>query len=309
MTDHPMFSVERIEELTFTGPDLLTTHDLMSPFVWRQDDGRCGLLLRVVEDSSNDEGGTGSIWYGAGDDGLHFSMDDAPVLAPGAEGYDCKGCEDPTLVRHGEELIVFYSGVDAHGDSHLLWASGTDIRSLTKRGVAHGSSPDLQNVKEAEVVLAPEGKWIMGFEFADGESSRIGYADGDGPTGPWHKTKQGFGPRDDRFDSWHLSPGPMILADPDHPVMFYNGATREAVWSVGWIVFDVPNDRVLDRCEGPLVVSPAEQDGRNMAFAASLVEHDDAFSVYVSFNDQSCHRVILQRASGADDQTTQGDAS
>lgn len=289
-----MFAVRRIDDLTFAGPDWLASHDLMSPFVWRQDDGRFGLLLRVVEDSSTDAGGTGSIWYGTGDDGLHFAIDDAPLLTPGGD-LDQKGCEDPTLVRHDGEVIVFYSGVDTAGETHLLWASGPDVRSLTKRGVAHASSPDLRNIKEAEVLHTPQGKWIMGFEFADGEMSRIGYADGDGPTGPWHRTKQGFGPRADRFDSWHLSTGPMMLTDPSHPVMFYNGATKDAVWSIGWIVFDVPNDRILDRCEQPLVVSPGERDGRRIAFAASLVERDAAVDLYVSFNDHSCHRVTLDR--------------
>lgn len=280
-----MFAVRRVDDLTFSGPDLLVTHDLMSPFVWRQDDGRFGLLLRVVEDSSTNEGGTGSIWYGTSDDGLHFAVDDKPVLTPDSE-LDHRGCEDPTLVHHDGGMIVFYSGLDAAGNTHLLWASGPDVRSLT---------PELLNVKEAEVLHAPQGKWIMGFEFADGEASQIGYADGDSPIGPWHRTKQGFGPRNDRFDSWHLSTGPMILADPSHPVMFYNGATKEAVWSVGWIVFDVPNDRVLDRCEEPLIVSPGEHNGRRMAFAASLIEYDATVDLYVSFNDHSCHRVTVER--------------
>jgi len=185
-----MFAVRRVDDLTFSGPDLLATHDLMSPFVWRLEDGRFGLLLRVVKDSSTDEGGTGSIWHGTSDDGLHFVIDDTPVLAPDGE-LDRKGCEDPTLVQHDDGIIVFYSGVDAAGETHLLWASGPNVRSLTKRGIAHASSPELRNVKEAEILQTPQGQWIMGFEFADGEQSRIGYADGDSPIGPWHRTKTG----------------------------------------------------------------------------------------------------------------------
>jgi len=107
--------------------------------------------------------------------------------------------------------------------------------------------------------------------------------------------KQGFGPRTDRFDNWHLSTGPMILTDPNHPVMFYNGATKEAVWSVGWIVFDIAHDRVLDRCEEPLIVSPTTYKGRRMAFAASLIERRATIDLYVSFNDHSCHRVAVDR--------------
>lgn len=295
MTDHAPFLVERVEDMTFSGPDLLATHDLMSPYVWRREDGGFGLLLRVVEGSADEGGPTGSIWHGSSDDGLHFIVEDAPVLSPDKDGLDAGGCEDPTLARVGDEVVVFYSGVDADGDGHLLWAAGADVRSLTKCGVAYRSSEDMRNVKEAEVVVGADGGWIMGFEFADGEASRIGYADGDGPSGPWRRTKQGFGTRPDRFDSWHLSPGPMLLSDPDRPVMFYNGATRDAEWSIGWIVFDLPTDSITDRCEGPLIESPAKADGQRMAFAASLIEHDDRIELYLSFNDRTCHRATVRR--------------
>lgn len=295
MTAPSPFVVERIEEMTFSGPDLLATHDLMSPYVWRRDGGRFGLLLRVVEGGVDEGGPTGRIWHGTSDDGLHFVVENEPVLAPDKDGLDAGGCEDPTLARVGDGVVVFYSGVDVHGDGHLLWASGPDVHSLTKRGVAYRPSGDRQNVKEAEVVVGPDGGWIMGFEFADGEASRIGYADGDGPSGPWRKTKQGFGTRPDGFDSWHLSPGPMLLSDPDHPVMFYNGATRDAEWAIGWIVFDLPSDSITDRCEAPLIEAPAAVDGRRMAFAASLIEHGDTIDLYLSFNDRTCHRATLRR--------------
>ena len=94
------------------------------------------MLVRAVPGGGDDGASTGSIWYGRSDDGLLFDIDDSPVLSPGTDGLDANGCEDPTALLHGGELIVFYTGVDVDGNGHLLWASGVNARSLEKRGVA-----------------------------------------------------------------------------------------------------------------------------------------------------------------------------
>ena len=295
------FSVSRIEPLDLLGPDELLRQELMSPYVWRLDEGpdagRLGVLVRAVPRQGGD-GSTGTIWYGEGEDGLAFRMDGAPVLTPEPGGLDAGGCEDPTVVVHGGETIVFYTGLDGNGEGRLLWASGPDIRSLTKRGIALDAFDGEQQVKEAEIGVQGD-RWTMGYEYVRGEASLIGYAEGDGPDGPWRETKHGFGPREDRFDNWHLSPGPMLLGDPDHPVMFYNGATRDARWGIGWVVFDHPNNRVLDRCEKPLIAPPGEQGGRAIAFAASLIDRGDTVDLYFSYNDRTLHRAVLVRHGGA----------
>ena len=288
--------VERIDPLAFRGPDRFTSCDLMSPYVWRDPDGSFRVLVRAVPRRDAADAGTGDIWHGRSDDGLAFEMDDAPVLSPGPDALDAKGCEDPTVILHQDQAIVFYTGVDLDGDGHLLWASGPDIRSIVKRGVALKSFDGERDVKEAEIAVRG-GHWTMGYEYSQGEASLIGYAEGDGPAGPWRETRHGFGPREDRFDSWHLSPGPMLLGDPDHPVMFYNGATRDATWGVGWVVLDHPNNRVLDRCDAPLIAPPGEEDGRDIAFAASLIDEGVNVQLYISYNDRTCHRAMITRRS------------
>ena len=288
------FTVERVDPLYFRGPDGFAAYEMMSPYVWRRDDGSFGVLVRAVPGCDAEDASTGSIWYGRSNDGLSFDVDDAPVLSPGPGPLDAKGCEDSTVILHEGKLVVFYTGVDADGDGHLLWASGSDARALEKRGVAAKSFGGERDIKEAEIAVR-DGHWTMGYEYARDEQSMIGYAEGDGPTGPWRETKHGFGVRDDRFDCWHLSPGPMLLGDPDHPIMFYNGATRDATWGIGWVVFDHPNNRVLDRCEEPLIGPPGEENGRNMAFAASLIDDGDRVHLYFSYNDRTCHRAVIAR--------------
>lgn len=288
------FIVIRIESLVLTGPDRVTSAELMSPYVWPLDDGRLGLLVRVV----SDDGSTGSLWYGEGADGLSFRLEDVPVLTPGPDTLDAAGCEDPTVVLHDGQVIVFYTGVDRDGGGRLLWASGRDIRSLTKHGVALGSFDGEQDIKEAEISVR-DGHWTMGYEYVRDDASLIGYAEGDGPAGPWRETRHGFGPRPDRFDSWHLSPGPMLLDDPERPIMFYNGATHDGRWGIGWVEFDYRGNRVLDRCEEPLIAPPVEEDGRAIAFAASLIDHGDEIDLYLSYNDRSPQRAVFLRS--ADD--------
>ena len=150
VADH--FTVERIDPLRLIGSEEFSQCELMSPYVWRDTGDVFGVLVRAVPDGGEGTS-TGSIWYGSGPDGLSFEMDDGPVLSPGPGPLDLCGCEDPTVVRHGDELIVFYTGLDADGDGHLLWASGADVRSLKKHGVAATSFEGERDIKEAEIAV------------------------------------------------------------------------------------------------------------------------------------------------------------
>ena len=149
--------MERVEAVRFSGPDGFTKCELMSPYVWRQLDGTFGVLVRAVPGGGAGGASTGSIWYGRSYDGLLFDIDNAPVLSPDTGCLDANGCEDPTVVLHGGELIVFlivfYTGVDGDGDGHLLWTSGADLRALEKRGVAARSFRGERDIKEAEVAV------------------------------------------------------------------------------------------------------------------------------------------------------------
>src|SRR3546814_12457713 len=135
----------------------------------------------------------------------------------------------------------------------MLYAAGKDIHSITKRGVALASSKTENHTKEATVTLDKDGRWLLFFEYARNRASLIGLAVGEGPAGPWHEQPQPFAPRPDHWDSWHLSTGPLLMTDPDNPVMFYNGATRDADWGIGWISFNRDFSKVTGRCTLPLL--------------------------------------------------------
>jgi hypothetical protein len=132
--------------------------------------------------------------------------------------------------------------------------------------------------------------------------------------GPWHEQPQPFAPRADCWDDWHLSTGPLLTHDRDYPVMFYNGATRDAHWRIGWVVFDCNYSRIVARCEEPLIVPPVpnphDQAAVDIAFAASCVVPETApqrssssdqapanpeFWIYYSIEDRALERAVCRR--------------
>ena len=127
-----------------------------------------------------------------------------------------------------------------------------------------------------------------------GSSSDIGLAEGAGPSGLWSKTPHEFAAREDRFDSGQLSPGPLWHADVQRPVMFYNGATHDAQWAIGWVRFDHANNAAAGRCEAPLIAPPGGERGRNMAFAAFLLPIDEELHPYFTVNDRAPKRATIR---------------
>lgn len=79
--------------------------------------------------------------------------------------------------------------------------------------------------------------------------------------------------------------------------MFYNGATRDARWRIGWISFDPTFTRVTDRGIEPVILPPPASDrsAPDIAFAASAVVEDGCILLYIPSRIACCD----VRASGA----------
>ncbi len=299
MTRQVDFVVDQIDPVTMTGNPRVAERDLMSPYVWQDRPGQFGMLVRAVP-KPGEEGDTGRIWLAASEDGLTFAtVGDEPVIAPGPGAADIGGCEDPTPVFPAkDEVVVYYTGVDA-GRSHgeMLYATGPSLDRLEKRGIAMPSAPSEGNLKEASVDRTSSGGWRMFYEYARDEASLIGLAVGDDVAGPWRHLPQPFTPRPEMWDAWHLSPGPLLTTDKDCPVMFYNGATHDARWRIGWIAFDAEYSRVVDRCIEPLIVPPPrdQRTDTDIAFAASVTIVDGEIWLYYSIEDMELYRAIVRR--------------
>ncbi len=293
------FSLKQLDELKFVCSPELSAMYKLSPFVW-YDDGRYKLLLRVVNFSLKASDKVARIHYGESADGVTFDLDEAPVIVPGADpsALDNGGCEDPTLAKVRNEYFVYYSGWNERAKrGELLLTAGSDMRHLKKRGIALPSSDLARNPKEAEITRVADGTWRLFFEYAHDNKSKIGIARSANVDGPWEVLAPLFEARPDRWDSWHLSTGPILISNPEFPVMFYNGATRDAHWRIGWVVFDATYTRVLARCEAPIVLPHIKRntDDTDIAFAASALEADSAIHLYYSVADQYCCRAVIER--------------
>jgi len=269
---------------------------VLSPFVWREG-GTYKMLLRAVPRSERAAEKIARVHYGESRDGLRFAMRVEPSIAPGPGEDDMDGCEDPTLAMADGQYYVYYTGWNESAKrGQLLLASGSDPERLTKRGVALPWTPERKNPKEATIVRARDGTWRLFFEYAADDKSKIGVASAPAVDGPWTVQHLLLEARADSWDSWHLSTGPIVFSDSAEPVMFYNGATRDAAWRIGWIAFDDRYSRVTARCEEPLIVPPARRDpdATDIAFAASAVEEDGELSIYYSIADKDmCRATVL----------------
>ena len=293
----PSHTIVRTETLSLDRAGRLAQMYVLSPFVWKQD-GAFHLLVRAVPRRDDEPRlKIAEVFYGVSADGRRFAMDEAPAIFPGPDANDLDGCEDPTIVRHGGELHVWYTGWNQAAETgRLLRASGAGPRALVKRDVALDSVAGFRNPKEATVVRAADGDWKLFFEFARDEASLVGLANGRQLDGPWTGRELILGPRSESWDSWHVSTGPIVGADTDRPVMFYNGASRDAHWRIGWVAFDRGFTRAVDRGDDPLVVpSDLEEGWTDIAFAASAVEEPDGdIWLYYSIADRALRRALVR---------------
>lgn len=294
------FTVEAIQNVKLDGPPVLADRDLMSPFVWQEPDGRFGIMVRAVPKLGHEMVDTGIIWAGWSEDGKKFRMLDKPAIMPGPDEPELGGVEDPTVLKMKDgSYVVYYTGVSADRTTgEMFYASGPSVDALVKRGVALESTKSAGNTKEATVQETVDGRWRLFYEYAVEDSSRVGLAIGPGVAGPWTEQPTPFKPRKEAWDNWHLSTGPMLMDDPDHPVMFYNGATHDARWRIGWIAFDRDCTKVVDRCIEPLIVPPPAENraDTDIAFAASVVvEKDGGIWLYYSLEDRRLARACIRR--------------
>jgi predicted GH43/DUF377 family glycosyl hydrolase len=204
-------------------------------------------------------------------DGLRFTAQKRPVLEPGRP-YARIGLEDPTIVPHDGEYVVFYTGWSgwATGVASLLWARGPSLDALTHQGIAIEPTPPIRFVKEAEYRTGL--LWVEVDTIDKHEHSRIAVSRASSPLGPWSPPSIVAEPRPAHWDSVNISTGPL-LEESGHLYMLYNGMIETDdpdfvhAARVGLMELDPITGVVLARSHAPVLQPPT---GRRIAFAASL---------------------------------------
>jgi predicted GH43/DUF377 family glycosyl hydrolase len=281
--------------LTIERPDSLRDMYLLSPYVWREET-LYRMLLRVVPRSDDPSKKIARVHYGESQDGLKFTLRGEPAVAPGRDN-DHDGCEDPTVCIVDGRYYVYYTGWDERiKRGQLMLAEGSDVLRLDVRRTIVPWTPERKNPKEATIAQARDGSWRMFFEYAAGDKSKIGLAHAPAVNGPWTIVQPLFEARDGSWDDWHLSTGPIVSVSGSDPIMFYNGATRDAKWRIGWITFDSGYTRVTARCADPLIVPPArhEPGATDIAFAASALTENGVMHLYYSVADKDMYRAAVR---------------
>ena len=293
------WTVVSVAPLTMHRTNRLANMYVLSPFVWYQAD-LFHLLVRAVPRRDDEPRlKMAEIWHGTSEDGRHFEMETAPVIFPGPDLVDLDGCEDPTVHIDGAMMRVWYTGYNEQQKTgRLILARGPDVARLAKAGLAIDSTPAFINPKEATVTATGEGRWRMYFEYAHDGASLIGQATTDDLDGPWREIESSpLTPRRECWDDWHLSPGPVIGEGTRRPTMFYNGATQDAAWRIGWVTFDQHCTKIVDRCEEPFLCpeGPLGEGASDIAFAASAVERAGDVLLYFSQSDQDLRCATVRR--------------
>jgi predicted GH43/DUF377 family glycosyl hydrolase len=227
-------------------------------------------------------------------DGLRFQAQKEPVLLAGGPRA-LIGVEDPTIVQHEGEYIVFYTGWSgwATGIASLLWARGPSVRSLQPQGVAIEPSGATRFVKEAEYRTGL--LWVEVDTIDEHEHSRIArcYSTGRSPLGPWSPPAVIAEARPGHWDSVNVSTGPLI-EDSGRLYMLYNGMIKTEdpdfvhAARIGLMELDPQSGAVLGRSVAPVLEPPPH--GR-IAFAASLAND----VVYYTVDDREIWAAHLDR--------------
>lgn len=292
------YFVEKLETVWLLAPEPLKSMDWMSPYVWPGTDGKLWMMMRGVPNPFGSADPTGIIWCGESDDGLTFRMDPRPAIVPGPASIDSGGVEDPTVLQDGNRLLVFYTGVHAdRQQGSMLLATGNDPYSLEKREVIFQAPENEGNFKEATLFQAPDKSWRLFCEFARDGASRIGMARAHEIGTRWTHMVEMVPIREDGWDNWHLSTGPIVSAAGQDPVMFYNGATSDARWRIGWVTFDKYCLSVTGRGIEPLLMPPpaSDREATDIAFAASaILQPDQTIHLYYSLEDRKLARATVR---------------
>ncbi len=291
----PAYIVSEVAELVLDLPPKMAKMDWMSPYIWRKRGSYCALVRGVPCPLGADDP-TGIIFCGESPDGIHLKLDAKPAITPGPDCFDAGGVEDPTLARGDHQVLVFYTGVEeTRRQGSLLVARGRDLLHLEKSHVALKAPEGAGNIKEATLAELPGGDWLLFYEYAQQNASRIGVARAKSLDGEWEVLPDPFTVREDSWDNWHLSTGPIVRFGDHDPVMFYNGATVDARWRIGWISFAPDFSKVTGRGVEPVLMPPPPEDraATDIAFAASALVEDGGISLWYSLEDRRLMRARI----------------
>jgi predicted GH43/DUF377 family glycosyl hydrolase len=214
-----------------------------------------------------------AIGLAEGADAIAFTRTlERPVLAATEPWESPQGCEDPRLSRLGNRFVLTYTArADATGQ--IAAAFSDDLRQWAKSGPLVPADDRMPESARGAVLLAApvDGRWWMYFG-----STRIWAAWTTDPSlSGWHIVRRPvLSPRDRRFDSRSVEPGPPPVLLPEGIVLVYNATNEAHQYAVGQALISLADPtRVLRRSPVPLLAAESRS-------ATGLIHHDDTWLLY-----------------------------
>lgn len=199
----------------------------------------------------------------------------------------------PPQKRDDEQSGRIWYGRSA-SDSLVFRMDATPVLK-PKQGLALPNAKGETNSKEA-TPLPDGGVWRLLYEYAHDGHSLISLADGQNANGPWQEHPDPLSPRPSKWDSWHLSTGPLLRSNSEQPVMFYRGANGRADRGIGWAALTADLRKTISRCDGSLIAPPSDATRpRDIAFEASVIGTHGTIWLYYSRNDRKLKRAPIRQ--------------
>ncbi len=243
---------------------------------------------------------TGAIGFAESQNGIIWRRHPHPVLLPDRDE-DRYGCEDPRVVKVGDEYFMTYTGVSRWtkgGDfrSHILLAQSQDLKSWRKRPIHWVEFPtywrDLNAKAAALCPVKVQGQWLMFFTLV-WDHWRSAIACAVSPDGQrWSVPTNQFvlAPRQGYFDARVVEVGVVPLLLDDVIVLIYNGRDT-STYRVGVAVLDSKDpSRLLYRSDKPLLEPSLPWETRGLTpqvtfVAGGLVREKAAWTLYYGAAD------------------------
>jgi len=290
-------------------------------------------LLYRAEDVIGKYAGTSRIGLAWSLDGLHFTRHPSPVFYPDNDEqkkYEWEGgCEDPRIVQ--DEKGVYYMTYTAYdGDkARMLVASSSDLYHWKKHGHVFATADNGKYVgrwsKSGSIVCTYTSGtpvavkinnkyWMYGGDvniWAATSDDLINWTpvlnkEGEKSSLPMRRNAaenadllQVFGPREKKFDSDLVEPGPPAMLTDNGIWLIYNSRNERAIgdtsladgtYAAGYVVLD-KNDptRVIERSDNYFIKpdKPYEINGQvnNVCFLEGLVKYKDQWFLYYGTAD------------------------
>lgn len=253
-------------------------------------------LYRQVQKKDNQPIPESVLAFASSRNGVDFTRSGVISLQPSKEknSEDVLAVEDPTIVELDGKKYVFCTAVKPkEGTNGVLAAievvSGIDLKNIEDKkqiiirpdevGKELGRKVDM--VKEPEFIRLKDNTWVVLYEFADGQTSRIGMARSVNLTGPYRNHQLLMDTRNQGWDCQHISPGPIMITSRGDIIMLYNGRgpknmnDQTPMWSIGSVIIDADKGSIIEgtRSEKPIIVPPEEIGPNNqlIAFSNSII--------------------------------------